>query len=80
MLLRSEAEQRVGHELINVLGDFKQLTVPSLSLHTQLITSSVEKSTLERPVDNQSFSHYQRIKIKSCKPVVKVVRDILTKK
>jgi hypothetical protein len=38
MLLRSEAEQRVRHELIKVLGDFKQLTVPPLSSHTQLIT------------------------------------------
>jgi hypothetical protein len=80
MLLRSEAEQRVGYELIKALGDFKQLTVPPLSPHTQLITSSVEKSTLNRLVDNRSFSHHQRIKIKSQKPVVKIVCDMLIKK
>jgi hypothetical protein len=80
MLLRSEAEQRVGYELIKALGDFKQLTVPPLSPHTQLITSSVEKSTLNRLVDNRSFSHHQRIKIKSQKLVVKIVCDMLIKK
>jgi hypothetical protein len=49
----------------------------------------MEKSTLERSVDNQSFSHLrvlklnshpQSIKIKFQKSGVKVVRDLLTKK
>jgi hypothetical protein len=40
----------------------------------------MEKSTLERSVDNQSFSHPQSIKIKFRKSGVKVVRDLLTKK
>jgi hypothetical protein len=42
----------------------------------QQITSSVEKSTLERSVDN----HSQSIKIKFQKSGVKVVRDLLTKR
>lgn len=35
---------------------------------------------VERPVRTQSFNHHRRTKIKSRKPVIKVVHDMLTKK
>jgi hypothetical protein len=80
MLLRSESEQLVGQEFIKALSDFKQLTVTPLSLQTQQFTSSVKKSIVECPVETRSFHHQQRTKIKSQKPVVKVVYDMLIKK
>jgi hypothetical protein len=53
MLLRSEAEQLIGHELINVLDDFKQLMVAPLPPHVQQFTSSVKKARMERLMDNR---------------------------
>jgi hypothetical protein len=37
-------------------------------------------SDVERPMNTHSFSHHQKTKLKCQKPVVKVVRDMLTKK
>jgi hypothetical protein len=54
--------------------------IAPLSPHTQQFTPSVKKSIVEHPMDTLSFHHQQRTKIKSQKPVVKVVHDILTKK
>jgi hypothetical protein len=80
VLPRNEVEQLVGQELINTLRDFKQLTVAPSSPHSQQFTSSVEKSLVEHLGVAQNFNHHQKIKVKARKSIVKVVRDMLTKK
>jgi hypothetical protein len=91
VLLRSEAEQLVGQELIKTLSDFKQLEpAPSTPPPppTQQSNPHVKISNVEHPVDTdvklpintQSFSHHQKTKLKCQKPVVMVVRDMLIKK
>jgi hypothetical protein len=80
MLLRSEAEQLVGHELIGALSDFKQLAVTLLSPQAQQLYSPVRNSKVEHLVSTQSFSRQRKTTINCRKPVVKVVRDLLTKK
>jgi hypothetical protein len=80
MLLRSEVEKLVGQELIKALSDFKQLAVVLFSPNNQHCNSSMKESFVEHPVDTQSFICHQRAKINCRKPVVKVVRDMLTKK
>jgi hypothetical protein len=80
VVLRSKAEQLIGQELIKVLSGNKQLTVAPVSSHSQQFTSSVKKSIVVRSVDARTFYHHHRVKIKSRKPVVKMVCDILIKK
>jgi hypothetical protein len=80
MLLRSEAEQLVGQELIKALSDFKQLAVTPLFPQAQQLNSTVKDSNVEHFVDARSCNLYWGIRLKCQKPVVKVVRDILTKK
>jgi hypothetical protein len=88
MLLRSEAEQLVGQELIKPLSDFKKLEAAPLTPQTQqpnppAKVSDVEHqvdSDVEHPMDTQSIGHLQKTKLKCRKPVVKVARDMLTKK
>jgi hypothetical protein len=80
LLLRSEAEQLVDEELIKALSDFKQQAVAPSSPQTQHHNPVVKVSDVKCPVDTQSLSHHQKTKLKCQKPVVKVVRDMLTKK
>jgi hypothetical protein len=79
VVLRSEGEQLVGQELIKALSDYKQLMVTPVSPHTQQFTSLVKKSIVVHPVA-RTLHHHQRAKIKSWKPLVKIVGDMLIKK
>jgi hypothetical protein len=80
VLFRSEAEQVVEHELIKSLSDFKQVMVAPSPPHTQQFTSSVKKSIVERLIVTQNFSHHTRTKVNFQKSIVKIARDMLTKK
>jgi hypothetical protein len=51
VLLRSEAEQLVGQELIKALSDFKQWMATPSSSQTQQPKPLVKVSDVERPVD-----------------------------
>jgi hypothetical protein len=80
VMLRSEAEQLVGQELMKALSNFKQMAASPSPPKTQQSTPPVKVSDVERPVDTKSLSHHQKIKLKCQKSVVKVVQDMLTKK
>jgi hypothetical protein len=79
-MLRSEAYQLVNQELIKALSDSKQLAAAPSPPKTQQPIPSVNISDVERPVDTQSCSHHRKTKLNCQKPVVKVIRDMLTKK
>jgi hypothetical protein len=55
VLLRSNAEQLVGQELINALRDFKQLAVPPFSPQTHQSNSFVKESSVQCLVGTQVF-------------------------
>jgi hypothetical protein len=79
-MLRSEAYQLIDQELIKALSDSKQLAAAPSPPKTQQPIPSVNISDVERPMDTQSYSHHRKTKLNCQKPVVKVVRDMLTKK
>jgi hypothetical protein len=79
LMIRSEAEQSIGHHLIKALGIFNQNVVAPLSssnLHTSVGKEVVSVSMR----GNHRRSRKSKFKIKTQKPVVKVTRDMLTKK
>ncbi|TVU09810.1 hypothetical protein EJB05_43306, partial [Eragrostis curvula] len=82
VLLRSEAEQLVGEELIKALCNFKQVEVAPLSPRSRSRqNASHEKDpNMVYTEGTKSFSHHRKAKIKSRKCVFKVRRDLLTKK
>jgi hypothetical protein len=78
-MIRSEAEQLIGFQLIKALSNLKQnaVTPPSSSN----LRTSFEKETVAAIMgDNQRCSKKLKHKIKSHKPAIKVVRDMLTRK
>jgi hypothetical protein len=79
LMIRSEAEQSIGHHLIKALSIFKQNVVAPLSssnLHTSVRKEVVSVSMR----GNHRRSRKSKFKIKTQKPVVKVTRDMLKKK
>jgi hypothetical protein len=80
VVLRSEAKQLVGQDLIKALSDFKQMAVAPLSPHTQEFNSYVKKPIVEHPVDTRHFCRYHRTNLKCQRPVIKVVCDMLIRK
>jgi hypothetical protein len=74
LIIRSEAEQLIVYQLIEALSDLKENVVVPLS--SSNLCASFETET----VDNQQCSKKLKCKIKSHKPVIKVVRDMLTRK
>jgi hypothetical protein len=72
VMFRGEAEQLIGYELIKALSNFKQ--------PTQQNTSLDKKTFVVHQESNQRCSGQPKIKIKSQKLGVKMIRDILTKK
>jgi hypothetical protein len=79
LIIRSEAEQSVGHQLIKVLSNFKQNVVAPLS-SSNMRTSFGKEIVSMSTGSNQRHSRKSNFKIKTQKPVVKVTRDMLTKK
>jgi hypothetical protein len=78
-MIRSEAEQSIGHHLIKALSIFKQNAVAPFSssnLHTSVGKEVVSVSMW----GNHRCSRKSKFKIKTQKPVVKVTHDMLTKK
>jgi hypothetical protein len=80
MLLRSKVKQLVRQELIKALSDFKQWVTTPSSSQTQQPKPLVKVSDVQRSVDTQRFSHHRNIKSKYRKPIVKVIRNMVTKK
>jgi hypothetical protein len=72
-------EQLIGFELIKAMSNFKHLLVAPSLLTTQQ-NNSLEKKAFEVHLEgNQSCSQQQKNKIKSQKPGVNMIRDMLTK-
>jgi hypothetical protein len=57
VMLRSEAEQLIGQELINTLSVFKQLAVAPSPPKTQQSNQPVKAYDMKYTGDSQSFSH-----------------------
>jgi hypothetical protein len=79
VIFRGEAEQLLEFELIKAMSNFKHpLVAPSL-LSTQQ-NNFLEKKAFEmHPEGNQSCSRQQKNKIKSQKPGVKLIQEMLSK-
>jgi hypothetical protein len=73
LLLKSEAEQLVGQELIKALSDFKHLLVAPLSPQAHQLSSFEKDSNVEHLVNTQSISSQRKTKLKGQKPSIQVV-------
>jgi hypothetical protein len=73
LLLKSEAEQLVGQELIKALSDFKHLVVAPLSPQAHQLSSFEKDSNVEHLVNTQSISSQRKTKLKGQKPSIQVV-------
>jgi hypothetical protein len=79
-MVRNEAEQLVGQQLIKALSNFKHNVVHPLSPPTLHNTTFERKATIESKKDTQHCSRKMKHKIKLHKPCIKVVRGMLTKR
>lgn len=80
LIIRSEAEQLTGHELIKALSSLKHDEIAPIPPSTMQNKSSNNEAIFASPEDNQCNNQNSKLKIESQKPVFKMVRDVLTKK